>query len=72
MPEITDAVLDQWWESALVDEAEGRPWSVSPLAVMAVITELRELRQQEVFHAHPGLMHSHGGGGTKHNHDDEE
>lgn len=44
LPEITAAVLDQWMASAIADEKAGRSWSTNPLAIMAVIAELRVYR----------------------------
>jgi len=44
LPEITDAVLDQWEASAAIDEEDGRTWSVHPLAVLAIVAEVRRLR----------------------------
>lgn len=43
-PEITSAVLDQWAESAQADAEAGRAWSVNPLAILAVVQELRAVR----------------------------
>lgn len=44
-PEITDVVLDQWEDSANQDRAAGRLWSVNPVAVLAVVAEVRRLRE---------------------------
>lgn len=44
LPAITDTVLDQWERSAAEDAANGRPWTVDPLAVLAVVKQLRQYR----------------------------
>jgi hypothetical protein len=47
LPVITDAVLDQWEASATADAEAGKTWSVNPLAILAVVKELRRSRAQE-------------------------
>jgi len=44
LPTITDDVLDQWEASALKDHDAGHSWSVNPLAVLAIVKELRQHR----------------------------
>jgi hypothetical protein len=45
VPTITDAVLDQWEQSARKDHEAGRTWSVHPLAILAVVAEMKEHRR---------------------------
>lgn len=52
LPDITDKVLDQWEESARADHAADQVWSCHPLAILAVIEELRDHRSQRVT-GHP-------------------
>lgn len=61
LPTITDQILDQWWESALVDAAEGKAWSTNPLAILSAITclwdaqkEIRRLREAIIDHRDNG------------------
>lgn len=44
LPTITDAILDQWEASARVDAATEKSWSAHPLAILAVIRDLRDVR----------------------------
>lgn len=46
-PTITDEVLTQWYEAALLDLDRGKYWETHPLAIIAVITELRERRRED-------------------------
>jgi len=52
-PVITDAVLDQWEGSAEQDAERDQPWSTNPRAILAVIAELRERREEAIRHSRP-------------------
>lgn len=47
LPVITDAVLDQWEIAARADSEDEQPFSLHPLAVLAVIAEVRTSRARD-------------------------
>ena len=58
LPEITNDILDQWEASADQDASMGLPWSVNPLAILAVVKEMRTLRSLLVIvEGHHVLTH---------------
>ena len=50
-PDITEAVLDQWQQSAEADLATDRPWSCHPAAILEVVAELRRHRRANLVQA---------------------